>query len=78
MTHGRFRRTYIVAMGLLAAGTGLATAARSYRPESEEAKAIKVQFARQIARIQSLDVAYKLETKSNLSAEKLRAPCPST
>ena len=41
--------------------------------ESEESQAIKAQFAHQVERIKSLEVAYKLETKSNLSPEKLRA-----
>ena len=62
-----------LALVLLAAGVGLATAARRNESESEEARAIKAQYARQVERIKSLEVAYKRETKSNLSPEKLRA-----
>jgi hypothetical protein len=62
-----------LALVLLAAGVGLATAARRNESESEEARAVKAEYARQVERIKSLEVAYKLETKSNLSPEKLRA-----
>jgi hypothetical protein len=41
--------------------------------ESPQAREIKAQFAHQVERIKGLEVAYKLETKSNLSPEKLRA-----
>jgi hypothetical protein len=73
MNHGTLRGTNTLAVGLLAAGVGVAMAARNDQAESEEARAIKAQFARQVERIKSLEVAYKLETKSNLSPEKLRA-----
>jgi hypothetical protein len=41
--------------------------------EDEQAREVKAQFARQAGRIKSLAVTYRLETKSNLSPEKLRA-----
>ncbi len=70
----RFKRTSIVAMGALAAGLGVAVAmARQKDAESDETRAIKAQFTRQVERIKSLEVSYKLETTSNLSPEKLRA-----
>ena len=60
-------------LGVACGGGGLAAAARHGGAESEEARAIKSQFARQVERIKSLEVAYKLDTTSNLSPEKLRA-----
>jgi hypothetical protein len=51
----------------------MAMAARFAQAESEEARAVKAQFARQFERIKCLEVSFKLETKSNLSPEKLRA-----
>lgn len=72
MNDRSLRSIRAVALGLLAAGAGLA-AARHGGAESEEARAIKAQFARQVERIKSLEVAYKLDTTSNLSPEKLRA-----
>jgi hypothetical protein len=59
-------------MGILAASLGVAMA-RLKGAESDEVRAIKAQFTRQVERIKSLEVSYKLETKSNLSPEKLRA-----
>jgi hypothetical protein len=41
--------------------------------EAPRAKEVKAQFAAQVERIKSLEVAYKLDTRSNLSPEKLRA-----
>jgi hypothetical protein len=41
--------------------------------EDEQAREVKAQFARLAGRIKSLAVTYRLETKSNLSPEKLRA-----
>jgi hypothetical protein len=41
--------------------------------EGEEAREIKARFARQVERIKSLDVAYRLETKTDLTPEQLRA-----
>jgi hypothetical protein len=73
MNNRNVRLPRFLALGLLAAGVGLAMAARRNESESEETRAIKAQYARQVERIKSLEVAYKLETKSNLSPEKLRA-----
>ena len=72
MSIGKLSRTGALA-GLFAAGVGLAFAARDKAAESAESKALKAQFARQVERIKSLEVSYKLDTTSNLSAEKLRA-----
>jgi hypothetical protein len=63
----------VLGAGVLAAGVGAAIAARLDAADSGAARDIKAQFARQVERIKSLDVAYKLETTSNLSPEKLRA-----
>ena len=41
--------------------------------EDEHAREVKAQFAGQAGRIKSLAVVYRLETKSNLPPEKLRA-----
>jgi hypothetical protein len=41
--------------------------------ESPRANEVKAQFARQVERIKSLEVSYKLATTSNLSPERLRA-----
>jgi hypothetical protein len=60
-------------VSLLSVGAAAAMAAWHGGAESEEAKTIKAQFAHQVERIKSLEVAYKLETRSNLSPEKLRA-----
>ncbi len=72
MRRRRVQRTSIVAVGVLAAGLGVAMA-RPKGAESDEARAIKAQFTSQVERIKSLEVSYKLETNSNLSPEKLRA-----
>jgi hypothetical protein len=66
-----FKMTCALTVGLLANGFGMA--AIQDAGESDEARAIKVQFARQVQRIESLEVAYKRDTISNLSPEKLRA-----
>jgi hypothetical protein len=39
--------------------------------ESQESREIKARFARQVGRIESLDVWYKLETKTDLTPEQL-------
>ncbi len=62
----------VLTLGLLAAAVGLA-AARHGTAESEETRAIQSQFAKQVERIKSLEVAYKLDTTCNLSPEKLLA-----
>ncbi len=72
MRRGRLQRTCILTIGVLAASLGVAMA-RQQDAESDEARALKAQFTRQFERIKSLEVSYKLETKSNLSPEKLRA-----
>jgi hypothetical protein len=73
MNHLQLRGTSTLALVLIATGTGIAAAALRGGPESAEARALKEKYARQVQRIQSLEVAYKLTTKSNLSPEELRA-----
>lgn len=74
MRRRHFKKTSIMAMGVLALGMGAAGAlARPDNAESDETRAVKAQFTRQVERIKSLEVSYKLETRSNLSPEKLRA-----
>jgi hypothetical protein len=63
-------RTLIaLGVGVPACTSGFLILARG--AESEAAREIKARYAKQVDRIKSLDVTYKLDTRSNLSAEKL-------
>lgn len=64
---GRWKRLFVmVALGLL-------LPAWLVGAESPEVREIKAQLDRQVERIQSLDVAYKLTAKTELKPEQLRA-----
>lgn len=68
----RTRRSRLVLAGL-ALAAGSATWARMTAGDSAEAREVKEQFARQAARIKSLEVSYSLESKSELKPAQLLA-----
>ncbi len=60
--------------GTVVCGVACAVGAGAFRAEdSPETRAVKEQLARQAARIESLDVSYKLETSSDLKPSELTA-----
>jgi hypothetical protein len=63
-------------VGMLAAGlaaAGLASAGASRAADSDEARAIKAEFRRNVERVRSLDVSYRLDTTTELTPEMLRS-----
>ncbi|MDR3619812.1 MAG: hypothetical protein P4L85_10725 [Paludisphaera borealis] len=67
----RMRGLSVGIVGLLACG--LATAAWLNGAESEEARAVKDAFRRNVEKIKSLDVSYQLDTTTELTSEQLRS-----
>ncbi|QEH33464.1 hypothetical protein OJF2_19660 [Aquisphaera giovannonii] len=69
----RTRTRILLGLALAATASIPALPALMAASETEAARKVKADYARQVARIQSLDVTYKLETRSPLPAEKLLA-----